>query len=70
MESAKGRQWEVCLDTSNPGPIDTIGSPAKPAMRLRAIRGARNVALAAASIAALFFLGNWIYDRFTHVYEV
>jgi len=56
------------LDTSNPGPIDTIASPAKPAIRQRAIRAARNVALAAASIAALFFLGNWIYDRFTHVY--
>jgi membrane fusion protein (multidrug efflux system) len=56
------------VDTNNPGPIETVSYQAPRSGWRRAGRGARILALGIAAVAGLVLLGNWVYDRFTHVY--
>lgn len=69
MASVQGsRHLETSVDTSNPGPIETIAYQTPRSGWRRAGRGARNMALGVAVIGGLYLLGDWVYDRFTHVY--
>lgn len=56
------------MDTSNPGPLDTLDYQTERSTRRRVGLVVRNVALGLAAIAGLVLLGQWIYDRFSHVY--
>lgn len=62
------RHTETSVDTSNPGPMETVAYQTKRSGWRQFGRGTRNFALGIAAIAGLYFLGNWVYDRFTHVY--
>ena len=56
------------MDTSNPGPMETVAYQTERSSWRKAGRGVRNLALGAAGIAGLGLFGNWVYDRFTHIY--
>lgn len=69
MASVQGRRhMEISVDTNNPGPIETLDYQTRPSVWQRAGRRARHLALGLAAIGGLYFLGSWVYDRFTHVY--
>jgi membrane fusion protein (multidrug efflux system) len=59
---------EEFLDTSNPGPLETVGYQTQRTTRQRLGRIVRNAALVLLTTAGLALLGAWIYDRFSHVY--
>lgn len=59
---------EIVLDTSNPGPLDTVAYPTQRSSWRRAGLLARNVVLGVLAVAGLAVLGSWVHDRFTHVY--
>lgn len=56
------------MDTSNPGPLDTVSYQTQRSPWRRFSRVARNLALGLAAVAGLAVLGHWIYGRFSHVY--
>ncbi len=56
------------MDTNNPSPLDAVAYQTEPSSWRRFGRGARNAALGLLTIAGLVFLGDWIYDRFSHIY--
>lgn len=69
MAPVQGRYHvEISVDTSNPGPMETVAYQTHRSGWRRFGRSIRNLILGAAAIAGLFLLGDWIYDRFTHVY--
>ncbi|MDA1325617.1 MAG: HlyD family secretion protein [Proteobacteria bacterium] len=56
------------MDTSNPGPLETVAYQTERSSWRRFGRVMRNAALGSLAIAGLIALGSWIYDRFSHVY--
>ena len=56
------------MDTSNPGPLETVAYQTERSSWRRFGRVVRNAALGLLAIAGLVALGAWIYDRFSHVY--
>jgi membrane fusion protein (multidrug efflux system) len=56
------------VDTSNPGPLETVAYQTERSSWRRFGRIMRNGALGLLAIAGLIALGAWIYDRFSHVY--
>jgi membrane fusion protein (multidrug efflux system) len=59
---------EKTLDTVNPGPLETVDYQSRQSRRLKIGRILRNCALGIAALGGLFLLGDWINDRFSHVY--
>ncbi len=56
------------MDAKAPGQQDSAAYQAGPSAWRRLLRGVRNLGLALAALAGLVALGNWIHDRYTHVY--
>jgi membrane fusion protein (multidrug efflux system) len=56
------------LDTNNPGPLETVAYQTERSAWHRLGRIVRNAALGLSAVGGLVLLGDWIYDRFSHVY--
>jgi membrane fusion protein (multidrug efflux system) len=59
---------ETILDTSHPGPLETVAYQTERSPWRKVGRVVRNCVLGLLAIAGLILLGSWIYDRFSHVY--
>ncbi|MDC0033152.1 HlyD family secretion protein [Alphaproteobacteria bacterium] len=56
------------MDTTNPGPLETVAYQTERLSWRRFGRVVRNVMLGLSGIAGLALLGAWVYDRFSHIY--
>ena len=56
------------MDTSHPGPMETVAYQTKRSVWQKFARIVSNCLLGSLGIAGLALLGAWIYDRFSHVY--